>query len=303
MAQGLSNDRKIGFWISKIGDLPTLPSVVHATIRVVNDPNSSIRQISEMLLQDPSLATKVLRLANSGYYAIPGGAATIERAVTALGIGNVSQMVFTAAVFSQFDLRSTSPFNIREFWRHSLAVAIASETIAREIGIRDTSMIFLAGMVHDIGKIAHFQIAKDEFLKICERAASSDLTVLECERELDVVSHDELGYELVRKWNLPLLIQEVVHLHHDGNSKPKTGSIVVHSQPVGIVYLANLLVHSFKTGNSGHNVVRNPSKDVVIRILGNEKALGHVAKSTRKALERMGPLFETMYSSSGEASA
>lgn len=295
MSQELSNERKIGFWLTKISDLPTLPTVVHETIRVMNDPNSSIRQISETLLQDPSLSIKVLRLANSGYYAIPGGAATIERAVTALGIGNVSQMVFTASVFSQFDLQSNSNFNIREFWRHSLAVAIASETIAREIGIRDTSMIFLAGLVHDIGKLAHFQIAKEEFLKICGHAKAQNLTVLESEKELGVVAHDVLGFELVRKWNLPLLIQEVVHLHHEGSSTPSAGKIVVHSQAVGIVYLANLLVHTLRVGSSGHNVLRNPSRDIVVRILGNEKALGHVAKSTRKALERMGPLFETMY--------
>lgn len=295
MAHGLNHDRKIGFWLSKIDDLPTLPSVVHQTVKVVNDPNSSIRQISETLLQDPSLSIKVLRLANSGYYAIPGGAATIERAVTALGIGNVSQMVFTAAVFSQFDLAATAPFKIREFWRHSLAVAIASETIAREIGIRDTSMIFLAGLVHDIGKVAHFQIAKDEWTAICEHAQATGLTILESEKELGVVTHDELGYELVRKWNLPLLVQEVVHMHHDANVLSGAGAASVHSQAVGVVHLANLLVHSMKVGSSGHTAVRNPSKEVVVRILGNENSLAHVAKSTRKALDRMGSLFETMF--------
>lgn len=294
MAYGLNQDRKIGFWLTKINDLPTLPSVVHQTVKVVNDPNSSIRQISETLLQDPILSLKVLRLANSGYYAIPGGAATIERAVTALGIGNVSQMVFTAAVFSQFELKATTPFNIREFWRHSLAVAIASETIAREIGLRDTSMIFLAGLVHDIGKIAHFQIAKEEWFAVCEHAQSNNLTVLEAEKQLGIVSHDELGFELVRKWQLPLLIQEVVHRHHDANIQAGTS---VHTQAVQIVHLANLLVHTMKVGSSGHDAIRNPSKEIVIRVLGNEKALGHVAKSTRKALDRMDPLFETMYGS------
>lgn len=288
-----SHDRHIGFWLNKISDLPTLPQVVHQTIRVVNDPNSSIRQISETLLQDPSLSIKVLRLANSGYYAIPGGATTIERAVTALGIGNVSQMVFTAAVFSQFDLQSIAPFNVREFWRHSLGVAIASETIGREVGLRDTSMIFLAGLVHDIGKLAHFQIAKEDWLAVCAYAKATDLTAIESEKTMGGVTHDELGYELVRRWQMPLVIQEVVRLHHDGNAPAGTNS--VHGQAVGAVYLANLLVHSMKFGNSGHAAIRNPSKEVVVRILGNEKALSHVAKSTRKSLDRMGSLFQTMF--------
>lgn len=300
MSQALNQDRQIEFWLAKISDLPTLPAVVHKTIEVVNNPNSSIRQISETLLQDPSLSLKVLRLANSGYYAIPGGASTIERAVTALGIDNVSQMVFTAAVFSQFDLRSTSPFDVREFWRHSLAVAIASETIAREIGLRDTSMIFLAGLVHDIGKLAHFQIAKEEWLMICTHAKNHDLTVLESEKEMGFIAHDDLGYELVRRWQLPLIIQEVVHLHHE-MVRAGSSSSSVHAQAVGIVSLANLLVHSMRFGHSGHGAIRNPSKDVVVRVLGNEKALAHVAKSTRKALDRMGTLFETMFAPNSEA--
>jgi len=301
MNQTPPHNKQIEYWVTKISDLPTLPAVVHQTIQVVNNPNSSIRQISDTLSQDPSLSLRVLRLANSSYYAIPGGAATIERAVTALGIDNVSQMVFTAAVFSQFDLRSTSPFDVREFWKHSLGVAVASETIAREVGLRDTSMIFLAGLVHDIGKLAHFHIAKEAWLTICQHAQTNGFTILESERALDMVSHDALGYELVRQWQLPLIIQEVVQRHHSAENSTATTQVGAHPQAVGIVYLANLLVHSMKFGSGGHEVIRNPSKDIVKRVLGNEKALMHVAKSTRKSLDRMTPLFETMFGPQPEA--
>ncbi len=286
-------NRQIEFWVSKISDLPTLPAVVHQVIQVVNNPNSSIRQISDSLAQDPALSLRVLRLANSSYYAIPGGATTIERAVTALGIDNVSQMVFTAAVFSQFDLASKAPFDVREFWKHSLGVAVASETIARETGLRDTSMIYLAGLVHDIGKLAHFHIAKDEWLTVCKHAQTQNMTILEAERALGTVTHDALGYELVRQWQLPLIIQEVARLHHD--TLLSTTQVTVHAQAVGIVYLANLLVHSLKFGSGGHNEIRNPSKEVVKRVLGNEKALPHVAKSVKKALDRATPLFEMIF--------
>lgn len=301
MSQGIPHDRQIGFWVAKIGDLPTLPDVVHQTIKVVNNPNSSIRQISDMLSQDPSLSTKVLRLANSGYYALPGGATTIERAVTALGIDNVSQMVFTASLFSQFELGSEAPFNIREFWRHSLGVAIASETIAREIGTRDTSLIYLAGLVHDIGKLAHYQIAKDEWLLICNHAQTRGLTISESEKELGFVPHDALGFELVRQWQLPQLIQEAVQMHHDPGMFSSATQLMAHPRAVSIVYLANLLVHSLKFGSGGHTVVRNPSKDVVRRVLGNETALLHIAKSTQKALTRVGPLFSTLFNTSSAA--
>lgn len=296
MTHGIQRNKQIEFWVARIRDLPTLPSVVHQTIKVLNNPNSSIRQISDTLSQDLSLATRVLRLANSSYYALPGGATTIDRAVTALGIDNVSQMVFTAAVFSQFELETKLPFNVREFWRHSLGVAIASETIAREIGTRDTSMIYLAGLIHDIGKLAHYQIAKEEWLLVCNHARLQGITILESEKALGFVTHDELGYELVRHWQLPLMIQEAVQMHHDAGLFSAAATMPsFYSQAVGIVSLANLLVHSMHFGHSGHNIVRNPSKDLVKRVLGNENALIHVAKSTRKALDRITPLFETIF--------
>lgn len=288
--------RQIEFWIAKISDLPTLPSVIHKTIQITNDPNASVSQISKIISQDLVLATRVLRLANSGFYALPGGANNIERAVTILGIDNVAKLVYTAAVFSHFELSSTEPFDIQEFWRHSLSVAIAAETIAREVGLKDPSAIFLAGLVHDIGKLVHFQIAREEFLGVCNYAKIEGLTVLESEQRLGHVGHDDLGYELVRQWHLPVLIREAVQMHHDTAAFTSQSSSLTYPQHVGAVHLANLLVHSMKSGASGHDVVRNPSVEVVKRILGNENALIHIMKSVKKALSKVDPMLSSILS-------
>lgn len=294
--------KQMVFWIGRIGHLPTLPTVVYKTIQVVDNPNSSIRQISDVLAQDQSLSTRVLRLANSSYYGIPGGVKTIERAVTSLGLETVSQLVFTTAVFSQFDLKSDGPFDIREYWKHSLGVAIASEVIAREVGAKDRSLIFLAGLMHDIGKLAHFQLDREQWLRICTNAQTNGLTSLESERALGEVPHDDLGYELIKHWQLPALIQEVVRSHHD-TALLTSQAATIFSQAVGIVHLGNLLVHSMKFGSSGHTVVRHPSKDIVRRVLGNESAIVYVARAVREALEKAEPLIrELMTPASGEMS-
>ncbi len=274
--------------------MPTLPSVVHKTIQITNDPNASVSQISSIISQDIVLATRVLRLANSGFYALPGGATNVERAVTVLGIDNVAKLVYTAAVFSHFDLNSHEQFDIHEFWKHSISVAIASETIAREVGLKDPSSIFLAGLVHDIGKLVHFQIAREEFFGVCDYAKAEGLTVLESEQRLGHVGHDDLGYELVRQWHLPVMIREAVQMHHDTASFTSQSTALKYPQHVGAVHLANLLVHSMKSGASGHNVVRNPSVEVVKRILGNENALRHVMKSVKKSLAKVDPMLSSI---------
>lgn len=241
-----------------------------------------------------SLATRVLRLANSGYYAIPGGAKSIERAVTVLGIDTVVQLVYTAAVFSHYDLQSREPFSIREFWKHSLGVAMASETIARELGLKDPSLLFLSGLMHDIGKLVAFQLAKDEFIGICEFAKKERMTVLESEKSLGHPGHDEIGYELVRRWRMPVMVQEIVRHHHDTNILNGTGTTLAFPQHVGVVYLANLIVHSMKFGNSGHEIVRNPSVEVVRRVLGNDRVLLHLIKSVKHTLGRVEPVLSAM---------
>lgn len=280
--------------VGKINELPTLPQAVYKIIQVINNPNASVGQVAAALSEDMSLSLRVLRLANSGYYAVPGGVTSIDRAVTALGLDSVSQLVFTAAVFTQLDLQSTHAFKIREFWKHSLGVAIASEKIAREIGNRDTALIYLSGLCHDVGKLIYYQLKRDDWIRICEYARLENITIDEAEKVLNVVPHNELGFALMKRWQLPLMIQEVVLNHHDNQALTNQMEVSIHAGAVGIVNLANLLTHSMKYGSSGHASIRNPSRELVKRLLGNEAVLLQVARSVRMSLDRVEPLLNSI---------
>lgn len=171
---------------------------------------------------------------------------------------------------------------------------MASETIARELGLKDPSLIFLSGLIHDIGKLVHFQLAKEEFMGICEYAKTERITVLESENALGHPGHDALGYELVRQWRMPLMIKEAVLHHHDITALTATTSTLAYPQHVGVVHLANLIVHSLKFGSSGHEIVRNPSVEVVKRVLGNDRVLVHLIKSVKRTLEKVEPVLGAM---------
>ena len=282
----LSRDQTLRSLVGKISELPTLPHVVYKVLQVLNNPNASIRQIAEVLEQDVSLSAQVLRLANSGFYSHGGGATTIDRAITSIGMDSVSQLVFTAAVFNQFELNSVPSFNVREFWKHSLGVAIASETIAQSLGHRDPSLIYLSGLVHDIGKLVYFQLHRDEWLQVCEWARLERQTIAEAETTLETIPHAELGYELTRHWRLPLMIQEVALGHHSSMTLINDIEISENAQAVQIVNLANLLVHSLRYGHSGHNAIRNPKKDLVVRTLGDDANLMPLIHKVHASLSR-----------------
>lgn len=272
--------------VGKISELPTLPHVVYKVLQVLNNPNASVRQVAEVLEQDVSLSAQVLRLANSGFYSHAGGATTIDRAITSIGMDSVSQLVFTAAVFNQFELKSVPSFNVREFWKHSLGVAIASETIAQSLGHREPALVYLSGLVHDIGKLVYFQLHRDEWLQVCEWARLERQTIAEAEATLETIPHAELGYELTRHWRLPLMIQEVALGHHSPATLDQDLEESENAQAIRIVNLANLLVHSLRYGHSGHNAVRNPKKDFVVQILGDESSLMPLIHKVHSSLSR-----------------
>ena len=145
----------------RLNDLPTLPTVVQELNRIIADPMSTIKDVEEVMLQDQSLTTKVLTLANSAYYAIPGGVSNLSRAIGFLGFDTVHQLVIAASVFSTLKITGETSFDLIQFWKHSIGVAIVAESIAAKIGHKQSSDLFTCGLVHDMGKIAIAMLDKE----------------------------------------------------------------------------------------------------------------------------------------------
>ena len=117
-----------------ISELPTLPVVAIEVASLLDDPTSTPKQITEVMRADQALTSKVLRLVNSAYYSIPGGVSTVERAVAFLGYNTIFQLLIGVSVIEFSRLGGAVGIDIREFWKHSLGVAVAGEMIGRRIG-------------------------------------------------------------------------------------------------------------------------------------------------------------------------
>ncbi|MCB0412357.1 MAG: HDOD domain-containing protein, partial [Bdellovibrionales bacterium] len=132
--------------IARMDELPTLPTIVYELTRIINDPMSSTKEVEQVMKNDVSLTTRVLKLANSAYYAIPGGVSTLSRAIAYIGFDTVNQLVLSASIIDALDLGENTIFNVNDFWKHSVGVAIASETIGRYINHLTPSDLFTAGL-------------------------------------------------------------------------------------------------------------------------------------------------------------
>lgn len=259
--------------LSRLDELPTLPSVVYELNRVINDPMSSTGDVERIMANDMSLTTKVLKLANSAYYAIPGGVSSLQRAIAYIGYDTINQLALSASIIKALGSSSSGLFDVPGFWKHSLGVAMASEVIAKEVKYRIPSDLFTCGLVHDMGKIALFIVAPEQFAEVLAHAKSQVLTLVEAEDQLEAPRHTHIGFELAVKWRLPYQIQISIANHHQRDASLRGGLSQEAGLVVDIVFLSNLLIHALQFGNSGHSKVLGLPKDVLDRLSLSEDTL------------------------------
>ncbi|MCC7405474.1 MAG: HDOD domain-containing protein [Bdellovibrionales bacterium] len=275
------------FLLTKLDELPTLPTIVYELSQVISDPMSSTTDVEKIMQNDVSLTTKVLKLVNSAYYAIPGGVSNLGRAIAYIGFDTVHQLVLSASIINALDTKGPSEFDMNQFWTHSVGVGIAAETIAKTVGHSLPADLFTCGLVHDMGKVALFTIDRESMLAIVQKARGSELSYLEAEQAMGLPTHAEIGKMLGEKWRLPQQIQAVALHHHQENNMKRGGISSDLNQVVDIVFLANLLVHALKFGNSGHSKILGVSQDVMKRLtVGSNTEFKTLLKQIKTNLEK-----------------
>jgi len=230
------------------GSLPSLPMVFHHIQRVVNDPDANIESIVEIIGEDPSLTVRLLRLANSSFYGFPQQVNTLNEAVRLIGLKQVRDLCFGSAIIHVFPKNKIDPDFLEHFWKHNISYGIAARLIAQFRGLKNIEQFFIAGLVHDIGKLPIAMNLPQEFEKILAEVISEGKTMAEVERKFLTYDHTEVGGLILSDWKMPQPLIEVVQGHHDFK-KIEQGPI-----EISVVHMANLLVHAMQIGTSGEDI-------------------------------------------------
>lgn len=223
--------------VARTPGLGMLPQVTSQVLRLVDNPNASPRQIGALIERDAGLASKLLKSANSAYYGAPGKIKTVTQAISVMGLSAVRSIVMGQAYQQMSSVRGASKrFDRLAFWQHSLATASAARVLAKLKGWRDPEEAFLAGLLHDSGRLVMDKFLPNEFDQILSIALERAIPLLDAEREVLGYTHVEVGELLGAEWNLPESIREVIRRHHD--------EVSYDACPLGaIVYAANVLAH------------------------------------------------------------
>lgn len=201
--------------INSIKDLPPMPQVVLEIQNLLLATDISVKKISDLVETDQSIATKVLKIANSAYYGMSGRISTIQQASRVLGLMGLSEVVTLAA--TERVLGGKLPgygYESEDLWKHSLAVAYGAKVLAGLVdpGIGNTAHI--AGLIHDAGKIILDRFVVERRTEINTFMEAEQKTFLDAEMRFFGFNHADVASEICKKWKFPDIISYAIKWHH-----------------------------------------------------------------------------------------
>ncbi len=218
--------------VSQVRHLPALPDVVLKVMRMTGQEDCSAREIARVISNDQSFAARMLQLANSAYYGLPRNVSTISEAVVLLGMRTVRNMAIAAATRDTLS-RELVGYDLErgDLWRHSLACGMAAQLLAEVARYPDGEEAFVAGLLHDVGKVVLNLYVRDAVVQIQERMEAEELSFIEAEHAVLGFDHAEVGGRVALKWNLPAPLVQAIACHHqpfqEGQVAPLTALVHV----------------------------------------------------------------------------
>ena len=237
---------RIQNYIDRMSSLSTTETKV---LEVCNQPQTSAKDLNQVISLDPVLTGRVLKLINSAYYALPNKITSLTRAIIMLGLNTVKNLALSTAVVGNFSKEDTfQDMSMDQFWSHSICVGVASKALAakKEIPVQMREECFVAGMLHDLGKIVLSGCFLEEYGAACKQARVGQDSLHVIENDTFGFDHGAVGRMIAEKWQFNETMADALGCHHDP-SKAKDEN----RELVGIVSVANMYANNFESTTAG----------------------------------------------------
>lgn len=228
--------------VLKSDALPTLPFVASKLLAISSKEDTTINDIANLVAQDTSLSTKILKVVNSSFYGFPGEIASINKAVSILGTRAVRSLVLS---FSLLKIKPTGkePFDYESFWEKSLAEAVAAKLIITKVKDADPEEIFIAGLLQNLGKMLLARAFPEKYIEVQNLAKDDEEAVVEAERKIIGADHCIVGASVAKSWGFPQsLLYPILHHHNPESYKGKDRKL---AKTIKAVYLSSLMANIF----------------------------------------------------------
>jgi putative nucleotidyltransferase with HDIG domain len=227
--------------IGTVSELVSPPEVHIRLTEVIESPTSTADSIAEIIMQDPNLTARVLKITNSAFYG-SRKIETVSRAITLIGTRDLYNIALAVNAVKVFEKIPAELVNVSIFWRHSLYTAIIARLLAKRCRILHPERLFVAGLLHDIGCLVLYSQFPDESRDALLIAHGDEDILARQEQELIGYDHASVGAELLRLWKLPETLCASVDAHHD------LSRAAPDSMESAIILIANALANRTEEG-------------------------------------------------------
>jgi HD-like signal output (HDOD) protein len=235
--------------------IPSLPEIFYQFKQAIDDQESSFDQIGEIVGNDPSLTVRILRIVNSAFFGFPQKVETISHAISIIGREQLKDLVLSTVVMEQFKNIPPSSLNMESFWKHSIACGLSARNLAFLNGETNSERFFVAGILHDIGRLVICLKLPFKVLEISLRMKSKGETLHKAEFEAMGFNHADVGGELMRTWNLPRTLEETIRFHHNPSEANE------FSLEASTIHVAEIIANTLDLGIQYEEETINPTID------------------------------------------
>jgi putative nucleotidyltransferase with HDIG domain len=243
--------------VRQIEGLPPFPATHAEILKLAKSDEASADDLAGKIQMDPSLIATVLKLANSSYYGFTKKTDSLSQAVTRLGMEEVANLIMTAQVFEKLGgMEESEGLDIQAFWKHSIGSAFAARSIAKKLQTEVESS-FLAGMLHDLGKIVLDRFFGDYYKTVVETVESEEISIVQAEREILGITHAEVGGQLATEWKFSKNFLNTILYHHQPRQARRGKRLVA------VIHLADHFCRKLEFGSGGDPLVPEVDQSVL----------------------------------------
>ncbi|HYA13511.1 MAG TPA: HDOD domain-containing protein [Syntrophales bacterium] len=231
-------------------ELSSLPFIYIKINDAVNNPQSSIKDIGEIISGDPGLTSRLLRLVNSPFYGFQSKIDTVSQALLMVGTQQIRDLALATSVISLFKGIPGHLVNMESLWKHSVGCGLAARMLATVGQCKgNVEFFFTAGIIHDIGRLVIYKQIPETAQKMILQCKDSKKPLFLVEKEVLGFDHSDLGRALAQLWNLPPTLEEVLACHH---VPWETKQYPVEAC---VIHIADYIAHAMQLGDSGEQYI------------------------------------------------
>ena len=196
--------------VQEVETLFSLPDVAIRLNDLIDQPDTSIQDLVEVVQLDAGIAATVLRLANSAWYGLPSKVDTISRAITLIGQKALRDLVMSTSVITTFKGISSEFVDMRDFWDNSVTCGVVTRNLAQKCGIHASERMFLAGLLHKVGRLVFYASRPVQYRRVLQDHDNGEAAIIAAEEVVFGFTYAQLGAALLCAWRVPATLDEVV---------------------------------------------------------------------------------------------